>query len=712
MPSRSSLLQHLPFSGAERSTLLPRRDSPNSSIRKKPSEYDLAELSPRPADPIPPDMLPRDSTRVFDSKSPHFSARDSDKPGVYVAPGSKMKQRVLFAGPPPPIATSMLLYKDEEDGGTRTFRRRADNPGRNVSLTRSALNTVSSVLFDRRATSHPADYGPAFEPDTTWRSIQRREKAIQFELQHLLDVQSDGLAGHFGGGGPATASTTPHSTTASETGRGSSRHSEAGSHRSNSRDPNISPDRRRSSAVSSLPSDGGQMVIPVRQPRRRPMGLAAARTEIGRCMMRLAELKEEEDSLLASAVAARKDALVRLRKLAGQRRGIVKHLEALRDGDEDPVAREFGELEEELNSVEREMAQLEERLRALRQKKRQLDARVEDVRNRREAGLSGYKGALRDVDAKVSGLLTSPPVHPLDPEALSASRSRAGDDTAPDADGDFDDAVATGIEFMRLRPERRTVEMARDWWEGEVHILERRRSVVERERTALEEGMRVWNEAVRLVSDFEARLRKEMRGELEADDKGKQSTPTPEQAMYAQLDRMAEVMSGLERHLQTAEDHGWNLLICAIGAELEAFREADRLLRETLGAAAAAAAAADGSVDGKEEEDDDDGGPTPRLGRSANFKPVSGSRQAKAGGGKGSGDGGGTGELVDFAEEKKDSAESDNEVPPDLLAVHEEEEHDDTLPRGQRGGKALHHEGSEDEIPPEFLAQHDDGEDD
>jgi pyruvate kinase len=204
----------------------------------------------------------------------------------------------------------------------------------------------------------------------------------------------------------------------------------------------------------------------------------------------------------------------------------------------------------------------------------------------------------------------------------------------------------------------------------------------------------VWKGAVKLVSEFEADLRKEMKGGGGGGDaetsngKGKgrmgepASPPPPlEQAMYAQLDKMRAVMAGLEERLHVVEENGWNLLICAIGAELEAFRQAENMLREALRAAGF-------------DVGDDDGGQdhsTPHLGRSTSLRDSS-QRLDEAeptGGGK----------LVDLHEEPEDDREpeSDNEVPPDLLVAAAEEH--------EPGSPDLSREDS-NEIPAEFLREH------
>lgn len=220
------------------------------------------------------------------------------------------------------------------------------------------------------------------------------------------------------------------------------------------------------------------------------------------------------------------------------------------------------------------------------------------------------------------------------------------------------------------------------------------------ERAALEEGVEVWKGAVKLVSEFEAGLRREMRGGGDtagtSNGKGKgregepaSPSPGPEQTMFAQLDKMRAVIAGLQERLNIAEEQGWNLLICAIGAELEAFRQAAGMLREALRSA---------GFDVGADEDNADGEATPHLGRSVSLRDSSQRLDAAepTGGGK----------LVDLHEapDEDREPESDNEVPPDLLVSAEEEEHGFARP-------ALSREDSGNEVPVEFLREHEhDGE--
>ncbi|KAL2024941.1 hypothetical protein VTK56DRAFT_3640 [Thermocarpiscus australiensis] len=713
MFAKSSLFPRLQLPSGD-GPILPLHN-PKSPVRKKPSEYDLSELSPRPDDQLlAPETMNSRKRPPYGSRSPSPSTGFSDRssnPGS--ASKSKSNARILFAGPPPPIATSRVLYRDEEEKDTSAFSNR--NLG-SSSLARS----ISSVLFDRGSSpGHTGDRDYEYKPDTIWLSLQRRERALQKELQHLLDAQSAGLT--------ASLEPSPHRPQSSSTpGFAPSVSSDAGGSSTSitptgtlppdsafittaASSSSSTPRRVTSTASSSSRTPTGDL-LPVRQPRPKPPSLRAARTGLTRAMVLLADLKAEEDATLAAALGARKQALAQLRRLAAKRAGIARELRALEgaDGEEEergqPLGRELRELVAEREAVGGEIAALEERLAELRRRKRWLDGRVEEVRNEREAELSGYQGALREVEGRIGGLLRRPGVRPLDVDSFShLLRGQGNGNGGEDLGGALRQSIG-GVEFLRLRPERRTVEMAREWWEGEVALLERRKAEVDRERAALEEGVEVWKGAVKLVSEFEAGLRREMRGGGDAmqmhQDKGKAregdfttrtAPPAPEQAMYAQLDKMGAVITGLEERLHVAEEKGWNLLVCAIGAELEAFRQAESLLREALRAA--------GVDDGGTSNggDDDEGESTPHLGRSASLRdvgPLSNGLATEAGPWM-------DGDLADphkQGEEDK-AAESDNEVPADLLVAAAAEENGLASP-------ALSRENSENEVPIEFLTEH------
>ncbi|KAJ4292887.1 Pyruvate kinase [Collariella sp. IMI 366227] len=153
-----------------------------------------------------------------------------------------------------------------------------------------------------------------------------------------------------------------------------------------------------------------------------------------------------------------------------------------------------------------------------------------------------------------------------------------------------------------------------------------------------------------------------------------------EEKMFAQLDKMRGVMASLEEHLAIAEEKGWNLLKCAIGAELEAFKQAESMLREALRAA--------GFDVGQPEDDGDQAGSMPHLGRSTSLRNSSQRDEDGRGGGA---------KLVDLQDEEKEP-ESDNEVPLDLL-VSAVDDRDLESP-------ALSREDGGNDVSIKFLMEH------
>ena len=529
----------------------------------------LSDLPPHPDDAFLSPDLPRPRRwSSSDRRSNSTSGAYSDNIST-TGSASKLKPRALFSGPPPPIAASRVLYRDEEDAISSAA---AVQSRGSPSLARTAIN---SVLFSRRVPSGTREQSQNYELDTAWRNLQRREKTLQEELQHFLDIQSAGLAGTLD---PAAARTPNSQSTPSE----------AGSSTPTGTLYTAASATRHSRIAFDIPVSAvqGGEVIPVRQPRQKPLGLRAARSGLAKSMTLLADLKAEEDAELSSALSVRKKALSQLRKLSARKNGIIDELNALESDENDPLAKELRELGEEQVAVTAEISELEERLVGLRNRRRWLLRRTDDVRNRRDAGLSGYRGALGDVDGRLTEILHRPPIMPLAIEALGArpGSQQAREDTSL-TNLSLQEQSTRGEEFLRMRPDRRTVDMAKDWWESEVRLLEARKTEIDRERSALEEGVEVWRKTIRLISDFEKGLRNEMRGETDSAGNGKAKMQSPEQAMHAQLDKLVEVMAELQDQLEGAEEKSWNLLICAIGAELEAFREADRVLREALRAA-------------------------------------------------------------------------------------------------------------------------------
>ena len=580
----------------------------------------------------------------------------------------------MFVGPPPPIAMSRVLYRDTEEHYEDGEEDEAQ-AGAASWLPGTARKAIRSVMWDRSAVdpSRRPDEAPvSYDRNSVWRSLQRRERAIVQDVQQFLQIQEDVLTRVPGDDGDehSSGSATPTSESVS-----SSR-------------------RLHRSIIEPMTRSGpGGEIIPVRQPRRKKAGISDARKGIAGSMAQLANLKVEEDASILSALSTRKQALAKLRKLSTKHDDIAEELSALETDEAEPLTKELEELGSEHRGVCSEIEELQKRLTELRTRRRFLERRMDGVKNRREAGLSGYKNALKEVEETTSTFLARPPVRPLDVEALADSTNTEEPRSAPG-----------GVEFMHLRPERRTVDMAREWWENEIDLLEKRKTQVDHERAALEEGGQIWEEVVGLVLDFETELRKQMTGVMASSvhgGRGKDRELAPKETILKlQYEKINTAVMGLEQRLHVAEDKGWNLLIAAIGAELEAFKQAQKINRDML--KESGFVVDDPALSGVPRENSGITASTNNSfhtvnGGSTNLKDLQD-------------------QLLDIPNNREEEGndESDNEVPADLLVAqadsHEGELHQDDGRNVDRANDApsLDRESSDNEVPPEFLVEHHD----
>lgn len=629
MMTSQSLLDRF-SSSRNRSPILPLRKPPP----RPPSEYDLDELEPRPDDMLNGDNFPRPRLRNPNQiaaalPSPSFEdsrASSSSSP-------SRARTRAMFAGPPPPIASSRLL--NSYDYSRAQPSQHSDGVPSPGLLATSRFNLDGS-FFDQRqqrtASSH----------DSIWRGLQRRERALQREIQKLLDQQASGLVAGSGG-------------TTSETDFDGRSEVDGSSASSTFYSAATSKSRMINSLHMPTRSTADGNVIPVRQPTpRKPLGLHSARAGLRKSMAALLELKADEDAHVEAALAQRKDALSYLNRMSSRRDKIYAELHTLEDDSEEPLGKELRELSSEHDNLSQEIKLLEEKLVGMRNRRRHLRDRIDNVNNRREAGLSGYRAAGRDIDSEVQNFIHRPPIVPLDLDAIGDIGQNSAAKPSLESPG--------GLEFLRLRPERRTVSMARAWWEGEISILEDRKAKILSDRQALDEGAAVWSEVTQLVADFESGLRKMVKSSLTSVRQG--AADTQQATLRKQLASMDSVVAELEKRLQLAEEKHWNLLICAIGAELEAFVQAKDMLSSALD-----------PVDDEDQE-----------GSSTTGAPEDGE----------------VSEPPQTSQEHPD--ESDNEVPPDLLVSHVEP-HEPVEAESPQNSAILWRQDS-NEVPPEFLAEH------
>ena len=360
--------------------------------------------------------------------------------------------------------------------------------------------------------------------------LSRRERAIQKEIQELLDAQSAGLVQGFGGADDGA--------------------SEAGSST-----PTYDSTRSRSAGQRETGEVG---VVPVRQPKKKVVGLRGARRGLLRDIGELAVIKGEEVGVLSESIAQRQDVL---RKLAVWEERIALSQNQLSASSttgsaspRDEEGRELAELKNEEKAVDNEIREMEDRLAQMKARRKWIQERVSEGENRKEARLSSYRGALREAEGEVREFLRRPPRF-----------------TIMNLPGNAEAAEAA--EFTQLPASRRNLRMAKELWTREITQIQTSKVEVEKERDALYQGATMWEESARAVMAFEDELRKQMKSDVGMQD--------PDM-LRTQVKKMGEVVRKLQVCLEVAERKGWNLLICALAAELEAFREGEAILRRAV----------------------------------------------------------------------------------------------------------------------------------
>ncbi|RMZ88670.1 hypothetical protein DV736_g4097, partial [Chaetothyriales sp. CBS 134916] len=290
--------------------------------------------------------------------------------------------------------------------------------------------------------------------------------------------------------------------------------------------PSASPNR---SVVRPLRRAAGLKTIPIRQPPQKKISLRGSRKGLATAMDELALLTEQELRIIARETGGRERALQQMETLAGKKASLEAEILAMESEDNTAAPTS---LRTEAGRVEAEICELEKRLIELRTRHGHLIDQAQQLENGLDSKLSSYTSSLALVEKDIGQFLRTPPV----PSSLASA------DDAPTSGG--------GGGMYALRPDRRTLDMAQEQWLREQSQLGQRKADVEAERSALEQGAQLWRDTVQKIDDYEHEVRKV-------------------------LDVLVAHVSSV---LATAESRGWNLLICCLGAELEALQQARVLL--------------------------------------------------------------------------------------------------------------------------------------
>ena len=355
--------------------------------------------------------------------------------------------------------------------------------------------------------------------------FDREERYLQETLQDLLDAQSEGLQSGLGKTiGEEDANPAGGDTPISGSLDGASKRTKG--------------------------------VVPVRQTTRKKIGLRSARGGISRAINDLALLKSREWEIMEAQLAETEEDLIEVRGLTSKKEGLEQQVLNV---ENEEASRSIEQFKQEEKALDVEIKETENKLWELRARQRQLLGQIEGLDNSVQSKLSSYKAALSLAEKEAKAFLARPQRY--------SSILQGGNES-----------------LWALSVPRRTLEMASDHFCEERERLRQQSTSIEVEKTALEEGAVMWEDVVAKVTAVEKTLREEMK-RLPT----QQSSKTAEKhgavdGMHSILKRMESAKSYIECQLAIAEERKWNLLMCCIGAELEAIIEGHEILLGVLSA--------------------------------------------------------------------------------------------------------------------------------
>lgn len=384
---------------------------------------------------------------------------------------------------------------------------------------------VNSVYMP---SSPPSATDASVHADDSLLLFKRKQRQLEAHLQLLLDAQADALLSGLDAPPPLSAEDDGFST------------------------------------GSTTPTADALKSKPTRPSKSVKIGLRDARIGLYATIRRLAQLKAQESQYLTPNLDHFSSVVAQLDTWQRKSQGLQSKASQIRSGNDHKHALD---LHKQADDMQNDIDDLEARLAQLKSDQRKLRIEAQEIENTISARLSSYTTSLSLVDDAVQNFLQHDTTNQW-PAVIN---------------------VAGMNRFWQLPHQHRTLKAAKDVFTQERESLFEKRRVNDTEREALEEGAIVWKDTVKQVSAFERTLAKAM------SHIGKQSQPpsvevdsTPSSSSVNTkelLSLLDQTTTELESRHKLAEERNWKLLVCAIGAELEAFLKGKQILEAALASA-------------------------------------------------------------------------------------------------------------------------------
>ncbi|KAF3938865.1 hypothetical protein ABW19_dt0208472 [Dactylella cylindrospora] len=392
----------------------------------------------------------------------------------------------------------------------------------------------------------------------------------------------------------------------------------------------ITPDASSNAAVSEAPTPRSSVYTTKSNGNgRKKMGIKEVRRGILDAMVGLADVKSVEEEWYAAEVSTRGDLVDMVEKWVRKRERLEKEVEKVENGEE---GKDMDRIRERLEGVEEQIRVHEAELKRLRSEQTDMLSKISELQSTLSSRLSSYTSSIQKMSKDMTAFLRSPnallptpdtkATLPFTPEqAIDYWRDERNvlDGKKKDTSHELDalkDGVVIWQETVGLIADFESM-MARELTEAQRRQEEERRKLERSRSPQVRNSMGVFGRGLQDAGDgrpgsssassgrntpvsvFANRNRRGLHsrnGSLSSSTETfkpgapnappKPPTPQPRipEATAAKLVAgIDNVISQLNSRLTIAEQKGWTLLVCVLGAEMESYKEARAALVPLVG---------------------------------------------------------------------------------------------------------------------------------
>ncbi|KAF2089171.1 hypothetical protein K490DRAFT_37892 [Saccharata proteae CBS 121410] len=298
--------------------------------------------------------------------------------------------------------------------------------------------------------------------------------------------------------------------------------------------------------VQSLRS--GQPSSPVKTVRRRKIGIRSVRRRIRDAMHQMAAIKDQESSVLETDHTENHAVLEQIEQWEKKRHGLERQI---MDIQNDGEGSRIDGLRNQAHGLESEIHELELKLAEMKAQHKRLLEEISDIDSSVQSKLSSYQTSLSLLDSDI--------------KAFVRTTSR-------------DEKPHKAMSLFTTPPKKRTLSMAKEYYQDKLGQLERKQKVNDKDRDALEEGAVIWEDIIERIMRYEEQVSDALK-----------SNNGPQTDAVAQtnelLAKLEDTIQYVESKHELAESRNWILLVCCIGAELNALMQGRSILESMLNVA-------------------------------------------------------------------------------------------------------------------------------